>query len=475
MGSLKAPGPDGMSVLFFKHYWNTFGSDFCDAVEEFFASGHMHSGINATNLSIRSVLPKLICPTQVAFVPGRSINDNNVLVQEIIHYFKRKKGKEGLFAIKIDLVKAHVKLSWSFIYHVLNTFKVPDLFRQWVSQCITTTTFNIHLNGGRVSNLTSECGLRQGDPLSPYLFIWAADILSRILEKAIEEGTIKGITLSRDGPTLSHLFFVDDLILVGRATIAKAKGRATLIKFVGLALPVYTMQTTKLSKKLASKIDGMVRDFLWGCEQGNRGLYLKAWDHMCLPKARGGFGFRKTAELNKAFLAKWGWALINEDQSLCCRVLRAKDLKSKPFVDATYNNADSWFWKNVVKTKAILKKGACKLISNGEDTNIRSDPWVVHGMDFYPKPISSYPRSVEKVSELLLSNGDWDLSLLRAMFDSATITNILKGGRPSGQGRDKWIWTREGCGKFTTKSAYLTHAYDRAPACVVAPALWNKL
>uniref|UniRef100_A0A803QEC1 Reverse transcriptase domain-containing protein n=1 Tax=Cannabis sativa TaxID=3483 RepID=A0A803QEC1_CANSA len=557
MGSLKAPGPDGMSVLFFKHYWNTVGSDLCDAVGEFFASSLMHRGINATNVilipkvdnpkkvsqfrpislcnviykviskilanRIRPVLPKLICPTQAAFVPGRSINDNNVLVQEIIHSFKRKKGKEGLLAIKIDLVKAYDKLSWSFIDHVLSTFKVPDLFRQWVSQCITTTTFNIHLNGGRVSSLNPECGLRQGDPLSPYLFIWAAEILSRILEKAIEEGTIKGIKLSRDGPTLSHLFFADDIILVRRTTIAEAKGiwsciekfcnwsgqqvnklkssiffsyntsdgmrrgimqelglnipttninylglplfrsnrkdadfnfildnlvsklhgwklkllskagRATLIKSVGLALPVYAMQTTKLSKKLASRIDGM------------------------------------------AVLAKWGWALITEDQSLCCRVLRAKYLKSNPFLEATYNNADSWFWKNVVKTKAILRKGACKLISNGENTNIWSDPWLVHGSDFYPKPILSYPRNVEKVSELLLENGDWDISLLRTMFDSATITTILKGGRPSGQGRDKWIWTKEGCGKFTTKSAYLTQAYERAPPCVVAPALWNKL
>ncbi|XP_060974253.1 uncharacterized protein LOC133039384 [Cannabis sativa] len=273
-------------------------------------------------------------------------------------------------------------------------------------------------------------------------------------------------------------FILDNLVskLHGwKMKMLSKAGLATLIKSVGLALLVYTMQTTKLSKKLASKIDGMVRDFWWGCEQGNRGLYLKAWDHLCLPKSREGSGFRKSMEFNQALLAKWGWALLTEDQSLCCRVLRAKYLKNKPLFEATYKDSDSWFWKNVVKSIDILRKGACKVISNGEETYVWKDPWVVHGKELYPKPITSCLERVTKVADLLTSDGEWDIPKLESLFNTETISDILKGGRPSSQGRDRWIWTKEGNRKFTTKSAYLIPALERAPSCVVAPALWNRL
>uniref|UniRef100_A0A803QNW0 Uncharacterized protein n=1 Tax=Cannabis sativa TaxID=3483 RepID=A0A803QNW0_CANSA len=88
-------------------------------------------------------------------------------------------------------------------------------------------------------------------------------------------------------------------------TLSQA-GHATLIKYVGLSLPMYAMQTSKLSNCLVSKIDGLVRDFSWGFERGNHGLHLRAWDKLCLPKSLGGLGFRKTREMNQDFLAKWG-------------------------------------------------------------------------------------------------------------------------------------------------------------------------
>uniref|UniRef100_A0A803NQX3 Uncharacterized protein n=1 Tax=Cannabis sativa TaxID=3483 RepID=A0A803NQX3_CANSA len=159
-------------------------------------------------------------------------------------------------------------------------------------------------------------------------------------------------------------------------------GRATLINPVGLALPVYTMQTTKLSKKLASKIDGMGKDFWWGCEQGNHGLYLKAWDHQCLPKSRGGIGFQKSLAMNQALLAKGDWSLLDEEQSLCYK-------------------------------------------------------------DFYPKPNVHPLEDLKKVADLLLENREWDISKLCTLFDQKMSNNIIKGGKSCGQGRDRWVWTKE--------------------------------
>ncbi|XP_060959386.1 uncharacterized protein LOC133030607 [Cannabis sativa] len=470
---------------------------------------------------IRPILPSFICPTQAAFVPGRNIHDNNVIVQEIIHLFNRKKGKEGFFAIKIDLVKAYDRLSWKFIDH--------------------------------------------GDPLSPYLFIWAADVLSRLIHDALDWGTIKGVKLSRGGPVLSHIFFADDLILVGRANLTEANGfwncleklcswsgqqvnklkttiffskntptnmrrdikeglgidyregclkylglplfrsrqkdadfnfildnltaklqgwkaktlskagRATLIKSVGLSLPMYAMQTTKLSSRMVNRIDSLVRDFWWGFEKGNHGIHLKAWDKICLPKSLGGLGFRKTKEMNQAFLAKWGWNILTGNKSLCSQVLIAKYLRGKDFLSCRYKDSDSWFWKSVVKANSILKKGACKLIANGESTEIWSDPWIPHAKGFCPKRRRGAPTNLNRVAELVLNNGRWDLQKLKLLFEQDTIAAILKGGHPSGVGRDRWVWTLESSGQFSSKSAYLSQALERAPHCDVAPKLWNKL
>uniref|UniRef100_A0A803PAJ0 Reverse transcriptase domain-containing protein n=1 Tax=Cannabis sativa TaxID=3483 RepID=A0A803PAJ0_CANSA len=387
-------GLDGMSLLFFKHYWASIENDFMK-VFGFLQLGRCIKRVNATNIvlipkvrnlsdsrtkidlflslnvvykviskiianRIKPVLPSLICPTQAAFVPGRNIQDNNVIAQEIIHSFNRKKGREGLFAIKIDLMKAYDKMSWRFIEHVLDSFGVPVEFRNWVSQCISTTTLNICINGGTFGKIIPSCGLRQGDPLSPYLFIWAADILSRLLEDAQAKKSISGIRLSRGGPILSHIFFADDLILVGKANLEEAKGywdclekfcswsgqkvnktktsiffskntprsrqkdadfnfildnltsklhgwkaktlskaeEATLIKFGELCLSLYAMQTTKLSNRLASRLTAWFGDFWWAHEKGNHGAFLKAWDKLCLPSRKPILIFASVLKLN---------------------------------------------------------------------------------------------------------------------------------------------------------------------------------
>uniref|UniRef100_A0A803Q160 Reverse transcriptase domain-containing protein n=1 Tax=Cannabis sativa TaxID=3483 RepID=A0A803Q160_CANSA len=397
MGSGKAPGPDGMSVIFYKHYWEFVGNEFCEVILDFFVTGRMHKGFNDRNLvlipktqnlkrtnhyrpislcnvtykvisklianKIKPILPRIICPMQAAFVLGRRIQDNNVIVQEIIHTLT-----------------------------VLECFEVLEKVCNWVEQCISTTSLNVCLNGSQVGKIKPSCGLRQGDPLSPYLYIWAANILSRLLNEALGKGVIKGIRLSRKGPFLSlrmtsswsrlkdgdYNFILENLTakLQGwkAKTLSKA-GRANLIKSVGVSLPSYAMQTTQLSNRLMHKIDGMVRDFWWGFEKDNHEMHLKAWDKLCLPKSRGGLGFQKTKEMNLAFLTKWGWNLLTGNQSLCCRIFEAKYMKGKDFLSYKFNNSDSWFWKNVVKAKAILRKWACKLVGDGKDTRI----WRIPG------------------------------------------------------------------------------------------------
>uniref|UniRef100_A0A803P0N1 Reverse transcriptase zinc-binding domain-containing protein n=1 Tax=Cannabis sativa TaxID=3483 RepID=A0A803P0N1_CANSA len=304
-------------------------------------------------------------------------------------------------------------------------------------------------------------------PFIPYLFIWAAEILSRLLEEALRSGNIKGQHVNK---LKTSIFFGNNTPVGVRKEIKEALG-------IGRSdgNPMYAMQTTKLSNRLVTRIDGMVRDFWWGFEKGNHGLHLKAWDKLCLPKSRGGLGFRKTKEMNLAFLAKWEWNLLTGSQSLCCRILEAKYLKGKELFHCKYKDSDSWFWKNVVKETNILRQGACKVVSDGKDKRIWEDPWVTHGKSFIPKSNGSSSDGFNKVADILTSDGKWDIQKLTGLFDHDTIAAILKGGHPSGNGSDKWIWTKDRNGRFSCKSAYLIQALQRAPSCDVAPSLWNRL
>ncbi|KAM6562790.1 hypothetical protein CsatB_022788 [Cannabis sativa] len=257
-------------------------------------------------------------------------------------------------------------------------------------------------------------------------------------------------------------------------TLSKA-GRATLIKSVGLALPLYAMQTTKLSNRLARKIDGLVRDFWWGSEKGNKGIHLKAWDKLCLPKSLGGLGFRKSKEMNQAFLAKWGWNLLTGNQSLCCRILEAKYLRGKSFLDCVPKASDSWFWKNVTKSRDVIRKGACKRVADGQDTIIWLDPWIAHLKGFTPHSSGRVVSRETKVAELLLQNGGWNIQKLHSLFNQETISAILSEGIPAGRGKDSWFWTLESNGRFSCKSAYLAQTVDSSSPREVAPSMWNKL
>ncbi|OMO60385.1 reverse transcriptase, partial [Corchorus olitorius] len=152
-----------------------------------------------------------------SFVPGRKAVDNVVVVKETLHYFKRKQGQIGLILVKLDLDKAYDRLEWDFIRKVLYFFQFPDSWINLIMSCVATSSLSILMNGERSEKIIPTRGLRQGDPLSPYLFILCIEYLSIMINKSCAEGHWKQIKLGRSGPRLSHLCFADDIILMGRA------------------------------------------------------------------------------------------------------------------------------------------------------------------------------------------------------------------------------------------------------------------
>ncbi|KAL5577737.1 hypothetical protein UlMin_019436 [Ulmus minor] len=137
---------------------------------------------------VKPFLSWLICPTQNAFAPDRSIHDNSVLIQELIYSMKRKRGSQGWMRLKIDLQKAYDRLSWQFLEAVLKAFGFHPHWIHWVITCYSSVKMTLLLNGAPFGSFKPKRGLRQGDPMSPYLFVLCMEVLSRLINKKVDKG-----------------------------------------------------------------------------------------------------------------------------------------------------------------------------------------------------------------------------------------------------------------------------------------------
>lgn len=257
MGALKAPGPDGFPPLFFQRFWPLVGSKVVVAVQRMFLTGSVPAHLNESIICLipkeqclkhlsqfrpislcnvllkvvtkvlanrlKSVMPKLTGPQQSSFIAGRSTLDNITVAQEMIHSLTRRKGNKGGLILKVDLEKAYDRVDWGFLDEVLSITGFNATLIQLIRSCTTSASLSVSWNGALLDPFTPSRGLRQGNPLSPYLFVLCMEVLSQRISQAVATGQWAALTPSRGGPAISHVFFADDLLLFGAASFSQAR------------------------------------------------------------------------------------------------------------------------------------------------------------------------------------------------------------------------------------------------------------
>jgi len=245
MKHYKAPGPNGFQCIFFKQYWHIVGEDIFQLVKTAFETGYFDPALFDTLivfihnveppstykdfrpislcnivykiitkvlvLRLRPILDTIIGPYKSSFLSGRGTSDN-VVLQEIIHHMRRSKKKKGQVAFKLDLEKAFDNVSWTFLQSCLQDFGFPDITIKFIMHCVTSSTLSILWNGNKMPPFKPSHGLRQGDLLSPYLFIICMEKLSIAINNVVQQGAWEPIHISNNGPRISHLLFVDDVL-----------------------------------------------------------------------------------------------------------------------------------------------------------------------------------------------------------------------------------------------------------------------
>ncbi|RVW85327.1 putative ribonuclease H protein [Vitis vinifera] len=475
MNGDKAPGSDGFTGAFWQFCWEFVNEEVMEMFKEFHEHKTFLKSLNATFLVL---IPKKGGAEELG-TSGRSacwvdytnswlrqILDASLIANEVIDSWK-KGGKKGL------------------ICNGENGFGTK--WREWIWSCISTAKFSVLVNGEPAGFFPSSKGLRQGDPLSPYLFIMGMEVLSAFIRRAVEGGCITGCRMQRgrgQAVSISHLLFADDAIVflgevdeilemavelgckVGqlpstylglplgapnkagyvwdgveermrwklalwkRQYLSKG-GRITLIKSTLASMPLYQLSLFRMPKGVARRLEKLQRDFLWGGGSTERKAHLVSWE--------------KDEMWKRVLVAKYG------QEDFGWRTKKANGAFGvglwKEIMKEAY-----WCWNNIT-------------FKVGKGTKIRfwKDTWCgdVELARSFPQLFNVAAQKGATVGDLWDQNagqGEWNLRFLRSFNDwelplVEELLQILRNQRINLE-EDLALWKGGKNGQFGVKDAY---------------------
>ncbi|KAL6133592.1 hypothetical protein ACLB2K_065827 [Fragaria x ananassa] len=232
-------------------------------------------------------------------------------------------------------------------------------------------------------------------------------------------------------------------------------GKEIMIKSVVQSIPTYVMSVFELPKHICHEMHRVMAEFWWGDSEKGRKIHWLAWEKMCAPKEDGGLGFRDMELFNQALLAKQGWRILNQPDSLVYSTLKAKYFPSSSFLSTSAKNGDSYAWRSLMKGKELLLKGVRYQISTGENVSVWDDPWIPRPHTF--KPYSGVMEGLEELKVVDLIDPDsleWMVDLLEELFFDDEVDMIKKIPLSVRNPPDRLVWHFDKHGSYTVKSGY---------------------
>ncbi|XP_073026701.1 uncharacterized protein [Primulina eburnea] len=318
----------------------------------------------------------------------------------------------GGVVLKVDISKAYDKVDWRYLKCILINMGFNTGWVHLIMKCVTSVRYSILLNDQSIGPVTPHRGLRQGDPLSPYLFILCAEGLSALIRKA----EAHGYKVCRGAPIVSHLLFADDSFFFFRSATEDASVMRNIL---------HTYQ----------EASGQAINF--GKSE------------------KGGLGFRDLYGFNLAILRRQGWSFIASPDTLTSRIFKARYFPQGDFLTAQLGHNPSFVWKSIWSSQSLLKIGSRWKIGDGTKVNTWNDPWLREANNFWIQtPMIAGMESL-MVAELMIRGcKKWDAELPNERFNAREMCEILKIPLQETPVADTRIWHYSKNGRYIVKSRY---------------------
>jgi hypothetical protein len=309
---------------------------------------------------LAKVMNDLIPNTQSAFIKGRQLVEGVVVVNEVVD-FARKTGKECLI-FKVDFEKAYDSVDWGFLEYMLRRFGFGDIWCAWMKACICSGNMSVLVNGCPTEEISIKRGLKQGDPLAPFLFLLVAEGLGGLMRTAVERGRFQPFMVGRGRLPVSLLQYADDTLCIGEASVENLWTIKAILRGFEMAsgLRVNFFKSCLMGVNVSSDFLGMASDFL-NCRIGQ-----VPFNYLGLPVGANPRSYATWVPMLDAIkrrLGSWG----NKFVSLGGRIVLINAvLNSLPIFFLSYLKMPVKVWREVVKIQRNFlwgglenKKGMC--------------------------------------------------------------------------------------------------------------------
>ncbi|KAM6551386.1 hypothetical protein CsatB_001194 [Cannabis sativa] len=429
---LTAPGKDGLPGLFFHKNWDLIESEFTASCLDILNHNLDCRKINETLICL---IPKVKQPTkmsefgpislcnvvykvvskclanrmklstnlaisenQSAFIGGRIIQDNAILGFESLHCMSKGRfGNRGKMALKLDTSKAYDRVEWDFLEAMMECLDYEDEWIKKVMNCVRSVSFSVILNGSIKGLFQPGRGLRQGDPLSPFLFLLCSEGLSCLIQEAERLG--------------KYTVYALEAWITGFPTYS--------LQMIALSFSMLLWRSVRRSKKfgrgILKDIESMIARFRWGSTSNKHKLHWGNWKKLCRLKEQGGIGFQDLEDFNQAMLAKQGWKLMTEPACLMTRVIKALYFPHGTFTEASLGHYGSTVWRSIVWGRKILLKGSRWCVGNGCTIRINEDAWLPRGIPFSLRSKGMLPEGTT-LDKLINDEGNWKVNEVYSWF-----------------------------------------------------------
>lgn len=232
-------------------------------------------------------------------------------------------------------------------------------------------------------------------------------------------------------------------------------GREILIKAVAQTVPPYTMSCFQLPKTLCQDLESMMRNFWWGQKDSENKIALVYWRKMCWSKLQGGMGFRNIQAFNLAMLAKQGWRILTNPDSLMARVFKAKYSPFDDVLNSKKWSNPSYAWRSIHNSLEVIRRGTRWKVGNGRRIHIWDDRWLPTPTTYKViSPQANY-GDFPMVSSLIENDTRWwKVDAINATFLPHEVSTILKIPLNYNLPEDCLIYIGNKRGELTVKSAY---------------------